>query len=385
MRKEWDVVIVGAGPAGVMSALCLVDAGMSILLVDRASFPRYKVCGGCLNLSALESLRTAGQGELLAQLGAPVLQCVRLLAYGEEVQIPLPGGHAVSRATFDAALVQKAIMKGAVFQPSTKARLIENDLDGCVIELRVFRPQRRSLLVRSRVVVGADGIAGDFLPRRSSYVPLVNRNSRIGVGCLLRDVPCEIPAGEIQMTVSRNGYVGAVRVEDGHIDVAAAVDTTAISAHDGSAGEVVSRIIEENGRTDLCEALRNAAWKGTPPLSRKRRLLGSTRLFILGDAAGYVEPFTGEGMAWALMGGRLVAPLVKEAVNEWNPDLAETWLTEYRQRIRPKQLICRASRFVLRHSTPSRLLVSLSRRNPLWVRRTTQSINRPVDRKAPVL
>jgi flavin-dependent dehydrogenase len=187
------------------------------------------------------------------------------------------------------------------------------------------------------------------------------------------------------MAVGREGYVGAVRVEKGYVDVAAAIDTESISARDGSIGEVVSRILEENGAKNRAESLRHAAWKGTPFLSRQRKSLGGTRLFFVGDAAGYVEPFTGEGIAWALMGGRLVAPIVQEAVNNWNPTLVDSWQDAHREVIRAKQHICQVARLVLRHPLPSRFLIRLSRLNPRWALQVLDSINRPAGRKAATL
>src|SRR5438132_14182323 len=76
----WDVVVIGAGPAGAMAARQLARMGKSVLLVDKAYFPRWKVCGCCLNAGALATLRAAGLGKLATQCGAGAIQNVLLSA-----------------------------------------------------------------------------------------------------------------------------------------------------------------------------------------------------------------------------------------------------------------------------------------------------------------
>jgi flavin-dependent dehydrogenase len=66
------------------------------------------------------------------------------------------------------------------------------------------------------------------------------------------------------------------------------------------------------------------------------------RLLLLGDAAGYVEPFTGEGIAWALASARAVAPLALEAIARWDPQIGPAWSARYRRGIGRRQLVCRA-------------------------------------------
>jgi flavin-dependent dehydrogenase len=69
----------------------------------------------------------------------------------------------------------------------------------------------------------------------------------------------------------------------------------------------------------------------------------------LGDAAGYIEPFTGEGMAWALAQGRAVAPLAARAARQWSPDYGRAWCTEYEEMMRQRQRWCRRVATTLRH------------------------------------
>src|SRR5690349_12609429 len=100
-RRTWDVLVVGAGPAGSEAALGLARRGLSVLLVDQAAFPRWKVCGCCLNGRALALLARAGLGELPARLGAVPLTHIDLRSTGRAAQLRLSGGAALSRTALD--------------------------------------------------------------------------------------------------------------------------------------------------------------------------------------------------------------------------------------------------------------------------------------------
>jgi flavin-dependent dehydrogenase len=96
-RQTWDAVVVGAGPAGTMAARELARRCVRVLLVDRVRFPRYKVCGSCLNPRSLRLLHKAGLGELTKSLGAIPLTGLRVGAENRFADVRLPTGAGVSR------------------------------------------------------------------------------------------------------------------------------------------------------------------------------------------------------------------------------------------------------------------------------------------------
>jgi len=87
--------------------------------------------------------------------------------------------------------------------------------------------------------------------------------------------------------------------------------------------------MDESG-LDAPEGLADANWRGTPGLTRQASRVSAHRFLVLGDAAGYVEPFTGEGMAWALSAGREVAPIVYGALETFDRITERTWARRYR-------------------------------------------------------
>lgn len=123
MSEAWDVVIVGAGPAGAMAAHAAASRGARVLLVDKATFPRGKVCGCCINAAALATLERAGLGDVPLRCGAVKVDEVLLVARGRRATLALPVGVALSREALDAALIEEAVTAGVVFMPGVHARL----------------------------------------------------------------------------------------------------------------------------------------------------------------------------------------------------------------------------------------------------------------------
>src|ERR1019366_8245574 len=97
--RSWDVVVVGAGPAGSLAARELARRGAAVLLLDKAHFPRAKVCGGCLTLKALATLTAVGLGTLADGCGAIPLASLSLAVARAQARVSLPG-KALSREAF---------------------------------------------------------------------------------------------------------------------------------------------------------------------------------------------------------------------------------------------------------------------------------------------
>ncbi len=216
------------------------------------------------------------------------------------------------------------------------------------VELRVrFEGEVRRL--RARVVVDATGLGGLQL-RGARSAEDVAEGSRVGLGAVFPPdvVPphdrsggrgCSIcDPGELNMMVGRYGYVGMVRTESGALDVAAAVDRSSVSRL-GPAGAVAAIVREAGSRLPETEPV--FGWRGTPALTRRTPRAAEGNVFRVGDAAGYVEPFTGEGMGWALAGGVSVAPLVLEALDGAGEEAARRWIRTHRRVVERRQRVCR--------------------------------------------
>ena len=340
--SRWDAIVIGAGPAGAMAARELARGGARVLLVEKQNFPREKVCGGCLNGHALGVLHSVGLGALPRLSGGAPLGSFRLGVRGREFPLELPVGMAVSRDLFDAGLVGAAIEAGAGFLARTEAR-VESDA-GATRRVRLGRG-RDDRTVEARVVLVAAGLGQTCLSAGSGLRVRIARGSRIGTGCFLEEVPHGYEAGTIHMAVGSAGYVGLVRLADGRLHVAGAIRPGALH-ESGGPGAVAETILSEAGFAPL-PALRTAPWRGTARLTRRTHPIAETRVFLLGDAAGYVEPFTGEGIAWALAAGLSIGPLALRAIERWDPRLCVEWGRLHGRMVRRRQIACRAAAALL--------------------------------------
>jgi flavin-dependent dehydrogenase len=144
----------------------------------------------------------------------------------------------------------------------------------------------------------------------------------------------------------------------------------------GGPGAAAATILSEGGFPPI-NGLATALWQGTIGLTRTTRPLADTRLFVLGDAAGYVEPFTGEGIAWALAGGRAIGPMALRAIERWEPRMAREWETLHGRVVRRRQILSRAAAVVLRRPWMVRTAFEILVRMPISVGRFLDHLNAP--------
>lgn len=370
MSHLWDCTVIGAGPSGAMAAGELARSGASILLIDKQAFPRGKVCGCCLNQSAQITLQSAGLENLLSDLKASPLEKIELAVAGCRASIRLPSSQALSREALDACLVRSAISKGCQFLPMVHAsvRNVESEFVSLTL-----RDDECDLQLKSRVVVVADGLGSTALVKQPELAPIYARHSRIGAGAVADRCANAYAPGTIFMACGAGGYAGLVRLEDGRLDIAAALDRHFVQKN-GGPGRAVELILEESGLPPVVDLL-DLNWRGTAALTCKRRNYASRRVLVIGDAASYSEPFTGEGIAWALTSGQLVAPFVLEGISGWNDLIARRWQKAYEVSIRRRQKLSLALSTLLRRPILMQLMVQALSQLPELATPFVQEIN----------
>jgi flavin-dependent dehydrogenase len=343
---DWQAIVIGAGPAGAAAATRLAARGLAVLLVDSSAMPRPKLCGCCLSatalaeLAALDRIAAVSGGAAAASpnggmpSGGLPLRHVRLATAAVTALVPMTRGGVVSREALDADGVRRAIAAGAAWLPRTRVTILAEEPGRVAVGLASTADQtsaRQALspagsLAAELVIVAAglgDAVRAAAGADRSGR--RVAADSRVGLGTTLPADAGGPPPGELVMAVSRRGYCGVVRLEDGRIDIAAAVDRGIVAAS-GSPAAAVAAILAETGgdraanlaSPEAAARFAAATVRGAPPLTRSRPVASpSGRILRVGDAAGYVEPFTGEGMGWALASARLcdeaLRPLVTPA------------------------------------------------------------------------
>lgn len=335
--ERCDVLVAGAGPAGAFLAAELAKAGASVVLCEKSQFPRHKICGCCLGFAAVSILRDSGASEILNQLPSVPLNRVKFFFGQTPLSFSLPDGRALSRSVLDSALVFYGLQQGVSFYQNTTARLQSVSNDFATIQLSGHDGALNYL--KARILVVADGIAGSVVSDFSRFEFEILSHSRIGIGCVMESCDA-VEQGTINMYYDARGYLGAVRLEDGRTNLAAAVDAELLKQL--GVGGAVDHILSLSPSTERWRSTAAAQhWRGTVALSRKRKHVWGERIFVVGDAGGYLEPFTGEGMSAALASAKLVLPLVLDAVNEWSPPLGHRWQTLHRSRGTSDRFICR--------------------------------------------
>ena len=377
VARRWDALVIGAGPAGALAARQAAQGGKRVLLVESKSFPRAKVCGACLNGPALAVLKAVGLEGLPGALGGLAINQFDVRSHRRGVRLALPGGIAVSRKRFDAALVEAAIAAGAEFLPETAALLGEIAGSGgeeartVVLRFRDTAPREG----RAGIVLAADGLGHASLRDCTDFSSHIARNARIGLGVIVAEYPDAYAPGTIFMAVAHRGYVGLVRVEDGLLNIAAALEPELVKRH-GAPADALAAIIEEAGFPAI-PALARAECLGTLPLTRRTTPVASRRVLVLGDAAGYVEPFTGEGMAWALAAAGASAPFIERGHREWDAALERDWHRLLHRVVFRRQRWCRLLAIALRHPLAMRIALDTVSLVPSLSAPIIRSLNRP--------
>ncbi|MCC9603707.1 FAD-dependent monooxygenase [Stieleria sp. JC731] len=393
----WDCVVVGGGPAGAIAARESAKHGLKTLLVERHPLGRNKVCGACLNHHALLTLKQADLLDPLKALGGTNLHSLWMKGYGRELNHAIPTGLAISRSQLDRFLVQEAVSSGAVALSSVSASIESRSVQKGMrqLELRygtesfldtieggqVLRAEQQSILpttVYTKSIVLADGLGRPSL-KTDEFHDRVAPDSYIGLGTT---IPTTAHTGwmkpnAIHMAASDIGYVGLVMLDDNTVNLAAAVSSNAMR-DSGSPEKLVDQILGLAGFPKI--ETTGLQWRGTRPLSRRVNRVSGDRIFLIGDASGYVEPFTGEGMAWGMHAGMLVAEAVRSCADgnfaQGNCEAAaRLWQSRWKQRIYRSQNNCRRLTWMLRHPKAAKIGVAVASRFPALTSRLIHQAN----------
>ncbi len=349
---RWPVVIVGAGPAGSATAISLRRRGLRVLLVERKLMPRPKVCGGCLGPRTVAILRGLGVDPFDLPDAQPL---TRLMVAGwrRTAEFDLPGGVAVSRDALDLRLFEAARAAGADVATQTVAEVGPVRPDS--IHVRLSGTMGGT--VEAGLVVLAAGLPASPRPGEPA-------NARIGLG-QARVSAGGLPNGTVLMAAARDGYVGLVHLAGNRLNVAASVTTTAL-ARAGLPGTLVDQILMEAGQPPL---LWRGGWQGTPPLRHFDPLPAGERTLRVGDAGGFWEPFTGEGIGWALEAGLRVAEPAVSLSAHWADRTARRWAVAHARWVRRQQRRSRLVGFLMTTPALGRTAILLARALPRTSRR----------------
>lgn len=369
MPDLYDAIVIGAGPAGATSAHTLARAGARTLLLEKSSLPRPKVCGGCLSSNGVALLTQQGLARALDRVAISDMRALRLRTPRASANIDVDNGRVIDRRTFDEALANEAMHAGAELRDNTTVTSIE-DRDGeTIVTTRTRNGNTHTL--NTRAVINATGIT--TLSARDDAPPRTARASRIGLSAIVRDTSSNYEPSVTHMHAIRDGYAGIVRLDARTINIAAAVDPHA--TRDAGVTPFIRELLRSTG-APLPEGLDAADWTGTPRLTRTRHP-ASGRLLHAGDSAGYVEPFTGEGMTWAIASGVASARCVAMWLDDPSIDLATIYTRAHKKAVARRWKHCALVRAALRRPLLTDTIVRLANVSATFTRLARSPFEQP--------
>lgn len=357
--QVFDVAIVGGGPAGSSCAAFCAMAGLQPLIIDREKFPREKVCGDCLNPSCWPVLGRLELADRVRELPHSKLCSVAFIAIdGREVILDLPSGPnceiSVKRSLFDDLLFKRARELGATLHEQTTVTGL-NRKNNWQIETASGQT------FHARILIGADG-------RNSTVAHLCNLLPRSARERVALQAHISLPrdfGNRIVLQFLREGYSGQAPVNETQLNLCLVGTPPTISK--------LRRWAEHQFQLPA-----DQAWRTITPLTRSSVPSVHENLFFIGDAARVVEPFTGEGIYYALRSGELAANAIAEILrgDDRKPVLNE-FRRAYAQMYRGRLWINRLARVAVVRPQLGSFFVHAARVNPSILRLLTTKIVSP--------
>jgi geranylgeranyl reductase family protein len=297
-----DVAVVGGGPAGSCCAAFCAAAGLRVILLERERFPREKVCGDCLNPSCGPVLQRLQLTNRVRSSPHSELQIVEFISIGgHSVSVDLPSGEkneiAIKRSLFDELLLARARELGCEVRDATTVTAIHK------ASTPGWRITAGETTLETRILIGADG-RNSTVARLCNLLPRPQRE-RIA---LQSHIPLPADFGKrVVLQFLKEGYSGQAPVSENELNVCLVAKPSHIEA------------VKEWARNRFSLS-HDHPWRSTTPLTRRFLPPAHQNLFLIGDAARVVEPFTGEGIYYALRSGELAANVAIKSIFEPNPE-----------------------------------------------------------------
>ncbi|MFP4655051.1 MAG: geranylgeranyl reductase family protein [Methanohalobium sp.] len=307
----YDVVVVGAGPAGTTAAKHIAEKGLDTLIIEKSKLPREKPCAGLVSQHALDNLDFKIPEYLIKRrcYGTRVIYKNHVL----ESKLAVPIGIQVSRSEFDYYLAQQATKSGAKIIQNTPVKSVHTKNDHVAI-------YTKDELFNSRIVIGADGVnsvcakkaSSDSKPRKNAFslvsnlpAPIEHINNKY------------IDITEVDFGRAKNGYFW-VFPKDNYLSVGMGI---------------FGNPSEFEPLTSYYDYIKDQSFEYAKPhghsipIGGYKRNIQSNRILLVGDAAGFVDAFLGEGIPYAIMSGKIAANIVINAFED--NDFSNSKLSSY--------------------------------------------------------
>ncbi len=338
---QCDVLVLGAGPAGSALANQLARDGFHVLLADKKAFPREKPCGEFLSPECTPYLAALDLQQPLAALGPRLVRGMQLHGYGAQAlgrfrpvgthSPTATTGFGVRRTHFDRLLLQAAERAGAHWLPRHEFVALQRDGDGRIVGATLRCAAGKLHSCRARFVVGADGVHS-----RVAHALGVQRPTPwLDQFALVAHFTGVAPQPSAEVHLFRGGFFAATTVDGGVFSVNLIVPRRTLRdrGDDDWDAFVAGHFDRAPGFGQrLAGSKRLLPWRGIGPLAYTTRRQTFAGAALVGDACGYVDPITGEGIYFALFGARALGEALATALHD--PARATAALATYATRRR---------------------------------------------------
>lgn len=369
-----EIIIVGAGPAGTSLAIRLVKENFKVTLIEREKFPRHKLCGEFISPECLEHFRELGVlDEMLIRGGDRISETIFYSEDGKNVVVPSEwfggskkGALGLSRAEMDFRLMEKAKKLGVeVLEDSSVSELLFDEEKVCGVKIKnsvgglqkVFSDLTIDATGRSKVLsklaereksrkVAKSQRGEDKVEKRGIKIPKSkNQNPLVGFKAHLKNVHLE--KGVCEIYFFRGGYGGLNYVEDGIANHCFLVKSEIVKKYKGDVGAILENVIFQNKRAE--ETLKDAEnvydWLAVSVDGFGiKELNPAENLLTIGDAAAFIDPFTGSGMLMAFESSEILAGVIAENYKESFKRVAEEYRLLHKVKFQKRLRTCRLIR-----------------------------------------
>ena len=331
-RIRSEIAIIGAGPAGVSTALFLAKAGIPHMLIDKAGFPRDKICGDGLSGKVIGLLREINPSiiEEISQLPDQFLPSwgVSFTApNGKGIDLPFmkdvssmkhAPGFVAKRIDFDNFLLSKIDPRFTDIRLETEVLEIEPDADCVKLKLK---HKGKTLPCKAEVVIGADG-ANSIVSRKLAQQKIAPEHQYAGLRAYYENVTGMHIQNFIELIFIKEalpGYLWIFPLPNNQANVGIGIISRDLKKKKLNLKRILKRAVETNPL--LKERFKNARLVSEPtgwrlPIGAQKRSLSGNRYLLTGDAAALVDPFTGEGIGNAILSGKFAAQTLQDAYNK---------------------------------------------------------------------
>ena len=360
----FDVAVIGGGPAGSVCAAFCAASGLRVVLIDREKFPREKVCGDCLNPECWPILRRLEIDQRVRASPHGALDWVEFISVGDRhIRLELPRGEeaeiAIKRSAFDSVLLERAGKLGTEIREASTLTTIEKSDGAWTLTIA-----ETTTVFRARVLVAADG-------RNSTVARLLGLLPRFAKERVALQTHIPLPSGfgnRVVLQLLAGGYSGQAPVNDSELNLCLVGKPKSIRALQAWAAQYFNFPSTQT-------------WRTITPLTRSSLPPARGNVLFVGDAARVVEPFTGEGIFYALRSGELAAAAAKEMIRGKVAEAVRDYTAQHAAIYRGRLWINALARSAVVSPKLGSILFELARFQPALLALLTRKIVRHPERK----